>query len=211
MFTPKGCVSGRGTYVDEKGIDRGPGEKFVKLPLPVGKPVWVREAWSIEAAGGYQGADGVGEWDYAVQYKAGGPDLALRHVGRFDADPYVRLYDTQRGDWRSPVTMPRWASRLTLVASEARVCRVQDVTEDEAYRAGIDEERCCGVPTDSCGTHLGGCCGQPLVVDLIDAFRAQWTADHGPDSWSANPWVQIARVAVHHCNIEKLKAEEDAA
>ncbi len=39
--------------------------------------------------------------------------------------------------WRSPATMPAWASRITLVNESVSVCRLDDITEQEAKDAGF--------------------------------------------------------------------------
>src|SRR5579872_528511 len=39
--------------------------------------------------------------------------------------------------WRSPIHMPRWASRLTLIVTATRIERVQEISEDDARAEGV--------------------------------------------------------------------------
>lgn len=64
--------------------------------------------------------------------------------------------------WRSPIHMPRWASRLVLDVLAVRVERLQDITEDDARAEGFERRE-----------HL---------------IRA-WDGMHGAGSFdSVNPW-----------------------
>lgn len=44
-FTPKGCISCRGTFYDENGEKRF-GENFIKSPYQKGNILYVRETWA---------------------------------------------------------------------------------------------------------------------------------------------------------------------
>lgn len=100
--------------------------------------------------------------------------------------------------------MPRWASRITLIVTDVRVERLQNISEADAIAEGVDTERCCGVPSDSCGTHLGGCCGQPEAVEPVEAYSDLWDEINGPGAWDANPWVAAYTFTVHHQNIDQI-------
>lgn len=78
--------------------------------------------------------------------------------------------------WRSPVTMPRRASRTTLRVESVTVKRVQDITEDESRMAG-------------CRGYMKML--NPLMYEQISArqdFAAQFPA------FDENPWCAFARV-----------------
>lgn len=79
--------------------------------------------------------------------------------------------------WRSPMFMPRWASRLTLEVVEVRVQRVQEISEDDARADGLWR------PSDDnpYGTHYVG--------EMIDRFAAAWDRINPKDPWASNPWV----------------------
>src|SRR3990167_4824193 len=69
--------------------------------------------------------------------------------------------------WRSPIHMPRWASRITLRITDVRVQRLQGISMEDCYAEGV------------------------LFISSIphSAYRKIWESIHGPDSWTGNPWV----------------------
>jgi len=137
----------------------GPSAWYVPLPLIVGRSYWCREAWGFPEIN-----------------DAATPGAIYRADGRTDVWPH----------WRSAQTMPRIRSRITIIPTAVRVCRVQDVTEDEAWATAPQA----GLLTVVC---LG-----------LDGFRNLWITDRGPDAWERNPWVCIAAAEVHLCNIDRM-------
>lgn len=128
---------------------------------PVWQPgdrLWVKETWTTcEECGGM-------EW-YA-DANVGGHGSKTRHR-------YCRSCDHGTARWRSPRFMPRWASRLTLLVTEVRVQRLQEISEEDAKAEGARGNA--GGPW--------GCEG------LLEDFADLWESLHGPGSWEANPWV----------------------
>lgn len=121
-FTPRGSISGRGTYGDE-----GPAEKFFACPYgAVGDRLWVRETLRESEEGG---------WVYAAD---GAP------IEMYEDDPRVPAmvswaHHVQR-DVCVSIHMPRWASRLTLEITAVRVERVQEISEEDAIAEGVETD-----------------------------------------------------------------------
>ena len=87
--------------------------------------------------------------------------------------------------WKSPVTMPKWASRLTLEITDIRVQRLQEISEEDA----IAEECPCYV----CGKVLNGLseddCHCFHRKTTLSDFKNQWESIHDKGSWDRNDFV----------------------
>ena len=95
--------------------------------------------------------------------------------------------------YRSPIYMPRWASRLTLVVTATKIERVQEITEEDAKAEGVEARRS-GQWGDGEPTHA-----------YRTGFVYVWRDLHGPDSWIANPQVVALTFTVQHHNIDARK------
>lgn len=91
---------------------------------PYGKPgdlLWVKETWWQEYQIGFDEATN----------ECGKP-LHIAHYEPPKALDYGRTVVK-----RSPLYMPRWASRITLRLTDVRVQRIQDITEEDAIAEGV--------------------------------------------------------------------------
>lgn len=95
-------------------------------------------------------------------------------------DPTKRtrvLYAVDRGPkdylWHSPIFMPRWASRLTREITAVRVERVQDITEEDAWAEGFNDDD-------------GYSSARMWFMNIWDSINAK--RGYG---WDANPWVWV--------------------
>jgi hypothetical protein len=96
-----------------------------------------------------------------------------------EADPARHESWILRGRWRSPLHMPRWASRLALAIESVRVERLHDITEDDARAEGV--ARANGHPVRGAVFGRG--------PSYREGFAQIWINLNGADSWRANPWV----------------------
>lgn len=164
-FTPKGYISCRGTFAD------GYGEKFFKLPCESGDTLYVRETWCglpVNEAGHMRGHT-------IYYYKADGE---LRPKG-------------WRGTWHPSIHMPKEAARIWLKVMNVRVERLQEITDEQAKREGIQYDEC---PTGFAWkqeTDMHNCYTTP-----IGAMQALWNStikksDLDRYGWDANSYVWV--------------------
>jgi hypothetical protein len=168
------------------------------LPFAVGDRLWVKETW--QTGSGFNGpqiafrATGdchdIEAWD--------GEDEGIGPSFNYARCPGARwhtwlpdLLSGAEGIWRPSLFMPRWASRLTLLVTDVRVERLNDIGEADAQAEGVQPICDHGVGNQ----HLHSI-----------AFQQLWCSLHGDDAWIVNPWVVAVGFSVHGRNIDKLPA-----
>lgn len=206
------------------------------LPANVGDRLWVRETWATVNS----------ECGPGWAYRADGDFIQPEYDGHdygagpsFDYDKYPGEYTMWCSDllagspghrWRSPIHMPRWASRLTLIVTDVRVQRLQDISEEDAVAEGVIRQD----PTEDdeewnrqwCAEH--GTEPSPMEPVWLApgtrqgygprrndpkwgatpqfAFRLMWDAINAKRdySWESNPWVAAISFDVVKQNIDAL-------
>lgn len=96
-------------------------------------------------------------------------------------------WEWQRGKLPS-IHMPRRLSRITLIVTDVRVQRLQDINDEDAIAEGVvNTGRRDGAPYDHfC---VPGFSEAGMEHDPIPVFGNLWAAINGLDSWEANPFV----------------------
>ena len=105
--------------------------------------------------------------------------------------------------WRSPIHMPRSASRITLAVTDIRVQRVQDISEADALAEGVLTDVWSSVTPmladpDHAQLHepntpvfwapdddRDDC----ICFTAKEAYGRLWNSIHGGDVWDLNEWV----------------------
>lgn len=139
----------------------GYGEKFFKLPCESGDILYVRETWKKAPNG------------------------------------YYYYEDWQRNDiadvtkWEPSIHMPKEAARIWLKVTDVRVERLQEITDEQAKREGIQYDECPTGFTWKQETDMHNCYTTP-----IGAMQALWNStirksDIDRYGWDANPWVLV--------------------
>lgn len=155
---------------------------------PYGKPgdhLWVRETFRYYF-------DAPDLWD-CIQYRQ---DMSKRKPDVDHMDNETGFAFEQRCEclesgegaetrWRSPIHMPRWASRITLEITEIRVQRLHDISESDAKAEGVEE-----LPGGFYRAYHP-MPGQVACLLARISFGQLWASIHGTDSWHANPWVWV--------------------
>ena len=170
-----------------------PTPKYMLAKCPYGQPgdrLWVRETC----------ADVNTESGPAILYRAD------NHYRFCTDDAYPVEYerypkcqftmwggDLLRGEpehhWRTPIFMPRWASRITLEITNVRVERLQEMPWMDALKEGVEDDP----------RNKGGSMSFKDYLKNIfyfaspkESFRTLWDSINGKKyPWSSNPWVWV--------------------
>ncbi len=134
-----------------------------------GDRLWVRETWGAV----WPNPDEPAELrDCHIEYRADLPEDCTDYPGQWPAEDARGNDDAPK--WRSPMHMPRWASRLTLEIKAVRVERLQAIT----VRDAIEE--------------TGALPALFSRLDPRDYFAHVWNAINGKRApWASNPWVWV--------------------
>lgn len=120
-------------WIDHKGSPY----TCTKPPYFVGDILYVRETWRCWRAHRYEAtAD--------IEYKAGGDGIRLYfsngstdNANRDDYDTFIKKYWRGGDVWKPSIHMPKEAARIFLRVTNVSVARLQDITENDAYREGV--------------------------------------------------------------------------
>ncbi len=152
-----------------------------------GDRLWVKETWR------FLGTD-MNKWgrNHRLQtgvfgYKA--DDTKSRIERPFqDIEKYMKT--KQADDWRSSTHLPRWASRINLEITDVRVERVQEISDADCQREGIQSFTKDGTVTKfDIGDSLPW---STKERNPKQSFERLWGHTSKPEySWDTNPWVWV--------------------
>lgn len=122
---------------------------YENIPCPYGKVgdrLWVKESF-------YKGVE-------KIWYKSDIEDLSKCGIE----------------SWKSPLFMPRWASRITLEITDIQVERVKGISEEDAIAEGVPPFNW----------------DDGFSLRPIPAFEKLWNSINGKkQSWDSNPYVWV--------------------
>ncbi len=104
---------------------------------------------------------------------------------KFNTGEYVSEFcNVANLKWRPSIFMPRWASRITLEITDIRVERVQEITEEDCYKEGMD-------------LSIGMMLVEPHWMTryiLRRKFKGLWNSLNAKRGygWEVNPWVWVS-------------------
>jgi hypothetical protein len=105
----------------------------IKCPFLKGQRLWVRETWAPFSAWNTDEGIEVDIIDLPT------PKLTGKEQIAYKADFNNVFSESANIRWRSPIHMPRWASRITLEIKDIRVERVQDITKKDVKAEGVSD------------------------------------------------------------------------
>ena len=212
-----------GIYLDQP--NGGPYKHIGKCPYgSPGHLLWVRETWQTAMSDDgpcllYRADKGRWYPEYTGPNEGIGPSFDYE---RYPGDYVEWAGDVERrGPWKSPIHMPRWASRLTLEITDVRVERLQSLSEEDAIAEGVfftDYGRRCfhegqGNPS-TCPASVEhhplkpGWMWKPTLSSdeclgsARHAYANLWNTINGPSSWQASPWIWALTFKVHQQNTD---------
>jgi hypothetical protein len=124
--------------------------------------LWVRETWR--------------------SYDLDGTLAGAKKTLRYRADREEAMIT-----WKSPIHMPRWASRITLELTDVRAERLQDITEEGAKAEGVSE------PAPVHGRWCDPARGREGHWSYRKPFSEGWDLLNKARGfgWDKNPWVWV--------------------
>ncbi len=184
-----------GIYAVKHGT-RGYNRFLGMAPYRPGDRLWVKETWNVFAFS----QDGECAWPCSkiptATEMAEMEELAVRGVPKViyrESDRAREWFKDQ--PWRVSIHMPRWASRLTLLVTDVRVQRLQDISEADAMAEGI-----VAAQEGYALTRAGECWGPTAAK----AYFHLWNSINGPDAWDENPWCCAVSFQVVRQNIDEV-------
>lgn len=149
-----------------------------EIKFPYGKPgqgrLWVRETWAVLALDSPARS-------CMVAYRADGELSPATKVYRMAVpeSTWPNAASLLARRWRSPIYMPKWASRLTLEVVSVRVEQIQNISEVDAIAEGVWTAAPELMVSEMNKSHIG-------------AYRQLWDSINGAKkgcAWADNPFV----------------------
>ena len=147
-----------------------PGMRQILRNCPYGQPsdrLWVRETFDFLPTGGPDEPQAC-----EIVYWATGS--VEPRTSPCDYNPMIYGHEKRRPS----IHMPRWACRITLEITGARVERLQNISRGDAMAEG------CPFPNMAKGD------------DPRKWYADLWEQINGPGSWDLNPWVWVVEFKV---------------
>lgn len=166
------------------------GKYEAKLPVRYkrGDRLYVREAWRSTKAYDDLSPSEMGG-DEPLKYEADGVDQMWGWPGAFPP-----------GRFRQGMHMPKWASRMTLIVTDVRVQRLQEISEADAIAEGIERNEFGGFLCYASEPK-----GQTHWADPRESYRTLWDSINGPGAWAANPWIVAYSFRLIMGNIDQIE------
>jgi hypothetical protein len=161
------------------GVEDGHGREM-KLRFAPGDLIWVRETWGAVWPIDKEDVD---LEECKIEYRADLPVGCTDYPGQWPKE------DAQGSDeapkWKSPMFMPRWASRITLEVTEVRIQVLRQISEQDAMAEGVT------IPEHKQGTVRLPHGGAPVLkTSFASEFATAWDKINGKKHpYDSDPFV----------------------
>lgn len=152
----------------------------IKSPVQPGDILWVRETWRK-----YFQTDEFGYTDFSkelIEFKSDNPPM-IYQIDCDGSQEFNKDGTEKFIPWKPSIFMPKSAARIWLEIVSVRPERLQDITEEDAVREGIEDSPF--MPT-RWKMYSGS---YDMTEYPVTSFASLWESINGPESWDANPWV----------------------
>jgi hypothetical protein len=149
----------------------------IRWESPVGKPgdrIYVRETWQGPLMSSKEWEDHYFSEADEIPAKFRSPAHCQYAADGGPPPEFMTMDDEIVSRWKPSIHMPKWAARIWLEITGVRVERLQQITDADLEREGIQEYIDKGDDHD----------GTPR-----DTFRKLWETTGG--DWATNPWVWV--------------------
>lgn len=166
-------------------------DQFHEPSYAVGDRLYVREAWRVSQTHDATAPRDLQSRTMTVMFEAGG-SIATHPTGGWVDGFFVDTQEWRPDHWRPAddkiewagrfrqgMHLPRWASRLTLIVTDVRVQRLQEISEADA-RADGALQPWTGLAGSACDDTRTGLSEFEVLWDSLNAERAPW---------ASNPWI----------------------
>ena len=157
--------------------------QYAKPPYQPGDILYVRETWEHFECCCCEGDE------HGNCYREPQQSALNKSCGCY----MYRATDEIYGDakWHQSIHMPKEAARIWLKVTDVRVERLQEITDEQAKREGIQYDECPTGFTWKQETDMHNCYTTP-----IGAMQALWNStikksDLDRYGWNASPWVWV--------------------
>lgn len=187
--------------------------KLAKCPAQRGDLVYVRETWGV-VSHQFDDHGNMVKWtpdrpSTQVKELKFGKGYYTGHV-IYRADGEMRWcndFEDEVSAWKPSIHMPRTASRLTLKVTDVRIEKLQDITEDQCWKEGIehiDGQFDIYQLSEMAKTFDG------TFEDAKASFACLWDSIY--KDWHQNPYVWVIEFEVIHQNVDQyLQSIKNAA
>lgn len=120
-------------------------------------------------------------------------------------DVLFKADDTFIGEhsWKPCIHMPKAAARIWLEVAEIKAERLQEISEDDALREGVEpystpdgEFYTCYLCTKQGHSKTEICGDYGEQVNAVSSFYTLWDSINGENSFKLNPWVWVVKFKV---------------